>query len=75
MPYKSAIDCGATSWLRDGMTSKRAQQQNVDDAPLDRLVELIARIEVERYLAELENANDVREDAGCKGGDLRQIQQ
>lgn len=42
--------------------------------PIDRLIELLAKIEVERYLAEIENGIAEREDAERKSGDLRKIQ-
>jgi hypothetical protein len=56
------------------MTSTRTPRLESKQATLDRLIELLAQIEVERYLAEIENDNAVRKDAGCKSGDLRPLQ-
>jgi hypothetical protein len=56
------------------MSSTRAPREVPNQATLQRLIELLARIEVERYLVELRDASAVRNDAECEGSDIRTVQ-
>lgn len=55
------------------MSTTRQIRSEISRDPLLRLVELLARVEVERYLNEIENKVEVGNDAECGSGDLRQI--
>ena len=55
------------------MPPKKRQKTFSARTPLDRLIDLIAEIEIERYVQEIEDGKGNEENAGHTSGDLRPL--